>query len=128
MAHANTHWTDHEDGRIRDINRVGELITWDELGVMWDRSVYNWEDVTFIYDVFGRSPRQKKELKELYDLLELDEKVKVVTLICKMKGKYPIKQTRYKLTDLNVKAEDIKLMVDEVLDHGKSVMVENVDV
>ena len=33
-----------------------------------------------------------------------------------------------KLTDLNVKAEDIKLMVEEVLDHGKSVMVENVDV
>ena len=32
-----------------------------------------------------------------------DEKVKVVTLICKMKGKYPIKQTRYKLTDLRIK-------------------------
>tara|TARA_B100000287_G_scaffold312692_1_gene296033 strand:+ start:368 stop:748 length:381 start_codon:yes stop_codon:yes gene_type:complete len=115
------------DGKKRDYTRKNELISWDELDVFWNISQYTWDDIKFIYDVFGRGPYQKEKLKDLYDDLDKEKRYKVIKLICKVKG-VEYRMDRVKKLDAMVSAEDIELVLKEAKKQEKLVMVENVNV
>ena len=115
------------DGFIRDLSRKNQLISWEEMELTWDVASYHWDEVKFIFDIFGRGPYQKKKLKDLYDGLEDDRRYKVIKLICKVKG-VEYRMDRVKLLDAKVTADDIQLVLDEAHRIKKSVIVENVNV
>ena len=116
-----------DDGFIQDLSRKGQNISWEEMELIWDNSNYDWDEVVFIFDIFGRGPYQKEKLKDLYDDLEDDTRYKVIKLICKVKG-VEYRMDRVKLLDAEVTADDIQLVLDEAHRIEKSVIVENVNV
>lgn len=115
-----------DDGLIRDLSRKNELISWEDAEITWNVSQYNWEEIQFIYDIFGRGPYQKQKLKDLYDNLEDDKRYKVIKLICKVKG-IEYRMDKVKNLDAKVTTDDIQLILDEALKQEKSVIVENVN-
>ena len=116
-----------DDGFIQDLSRKGQNISWEEMELIWDNSNYDWDEVVFIFDIFGRGPYQKEKLKDLYDDLQDDTRYKVIKLICKVKG-VEYRMDKVKLLDAEVTADDIQLVLDEAHRIEKSVIVENVNV
>tara|TARA_Y100001938_G_C7813487_1_gene293050 strand:- start:97 stop:480 length:384 start_codon:yes stop_codon:yes gene_type:complete len=116
-----------DDGFIQDLSRKGQKISWEEMELTWNNSNYDWDEVVFIFDIFGRGPYQKEKLKKLYDDLQDDTRYKVIKLICKVKG-VEYRMDRVKLLDAEVTADDIQLVLDEAHRIEKSVIVENVNV
>ncbi len=127
MADNKPTFTITDDGFIRDINRRGELISWNDMELTWDVASYTWDEVQFIFRIFGRGPYQKEKLKDLYDDLQDDTRYKVIKLICKVKG-VEYRMDKVKLLDAEVTADDIQLVLDEAHRIKKSVIVENVNV
>ena len=115
------------DGFIRDLSRKNQSISWEEMELTWGVASYTWDDVKFIFDIFGRGPYQKEKLKDLYDDLQDDTRYKVIKLICKVKG-VEYRMDKVKLLDAEVTADDIQLVLDEAHRMKKSVIVENVNV
>ena len=127
MADKHPSFKIRDDGFIQDLSRKNQKISWEEMELTWNNSNYDWDEVVFIFDIFGRGPYQKEKLKKLYDDLQDDTRYKVIKLICKVKG-VEYRMDRVKLLDAEVTADDIQLVLDEARRIEKSVIVENVNV
>jgi hypothetical protein len=99
---------------------------WEEVEINWENVNMNWEEVGFlITEVFptitgtvpwGGPPEERKyDLRKLNKLPE-EKKRKIIKIVCKIKGEDDeYIDYKYKNEDIKITAEDIDIIVNELL-------------
>ena len=108
---------------------MAEELGWDTNDEIWSDNPYNWDDIILVEQSAGKSG----PLLERYDKLTDEEKERFIQLIVKVKGnqEYSVphiytETKSVKVDEVKVTAEDIKLVVKEVL--GINLEINNINV
>lgn len=108
---------------------MAEELGWDDNDEIWSDNPYNWDDIILVKQIAGKSG----PLLERYDKLTDEEKERFIKLIVKIKGnqEYSVphiytETKSVKIDKVKVTAEDIKLVVKEVL--GINLEIDNINV
>jgi hypothetical protein len=115
---------------------AGDKIKWEEADFKWDlaptdgtKTRYTWNDVKFLEDIInvgaGSSPDMVGIQSAVSDL-DPKKKKRFIKLICKVKGIETYSGQKTIRDDINIEAEDIELVIKEVL--GIDLTVENIHV
>ena len=95
--------------------QVKKYLTWDqtEYPIQWDNNPYTWEEVFVLIEVAqaisgGHLPH------DAYKHLEQEKKKVLIKVIAKVKGE-EFSEEKYKQDNISVTAEDIELVLKEVL-------------
>ena len=98
-------------------------IKWEEANFKWNNSPHIWNLVTEIVEAGGGTVTGALKAVEQ---LEPEKKKRFIKLVCKVKGIETYSGQKTIREDINVSAEDIELVVKEVL--GIDLTVENIHV
>lgn len=108
---------------------MAEELGWDTNDEIWSDNPYNWDDIILVEQIVAGSGT----LPERYDKLTDEEKERFIQLIVKVKGnqEYSVphiytETKSVKVDEVKVTAEDIKLVVKEVL--GINLEIDNINV
>ena len=108
---------------------MAEELGWDTNDEIWSDNPYNWDDIILVEQIVAGSGT----LPERYDKLTDEEKERFIQLIVKVKGnqEYSVphiytETKSVKIDEVKVTAEDIKLVVKEVL--GINLEINNINV
>lgn len=108
---------------------MAEELGWDTNDEIWSDNPYNWDDIILVEQIVAGSGT----LPERYDKLTDEEKERFIQLIVKVKGnqEYSVphiytETKSVKVDEVKVTAEDIKLVVKEVL--GINLEINNINV
>ena len=104
---------------------AGDKIKWEEADFKWDlaqtdgtKTRYTWNDVKFLEDIInvgaGSSPDMVGIQSAVSDL-DPKKKKRFIKLICKVKGIETYSGQKTIRDDINIEAEDIELVIKEVL-------------
>jgi len=97
-------------------------LTWEGSDFIWGDNPYTWGDVCLVEKATddGRRPKDWKKN------LTADEQKKFIKLVCKVKGIETYSGQKTIEEEITVTADDVKLVIKEVL--GVDLMVENINV
>ena len=99
---------------------IGTALTWIESDWIWSSNEFTWGEITLAEQVAAsKSPDYKKTLTP-------SEQKRFVKLVCKVKGIETYSGQKTIDDDVTVTAEDVKLVLKEVL--GVDLTVENINV
>jgi hypothetical protein len=108
---------------------MAEELGWDTNDEIWSDNPYNWDDIILVEKIVAGGGT----LPERYDKLTDEEKEHFIQLIVKVKGnqEYSVphiytETKSVKVDEVKVTAEDIKLVVKEVL--GINLEINNINV
>lgn len=108
---------------------MAEELGWDTNDEIWSDNPYNWDDIILVEKIVAGGGT----LPERYDKLTDEEKERFIQLIVKVKGnqEYSVphiytETKSVKVDEVKVTAEDIKLVVKEVL--GINLEINNINV
>ena len=108
---------------------MAEELGWDTNDEIWSDNPYNWDDIILVEQIVAGSGT----LPERYDKLTDEEKERFIKLIVKVKGNQEYSTSHIytetkpvKIDEVQVTAEDIKLVVKEVL--GINLEIDNINV
>lgn len=108
---------------------MAEELGWDTNDEIWSDNPYNWDDIILVEKIVAGGGT----LPERYDKLTDEEKERFIQLIVKVKGnqEYSVphiytETKSVKVDEVKVTAEDIKLVVKEVL--GINLEIDNINV
>tara|TARA_R100001377_G_scaffold44279_1_gene25209 strand:- start:16 stop:348 length:333 start_codon:yes stop_codon:yes gene_type:complete len=108
---------------------VGNKIKWEEADFKWELSPkdgtkprYTWDDVKFLEEIIAVGDSLQSAIRAL----DPEKKKRFIKLICKVKGIETYSGQKTIRDDIEVKAEDIELVIKEVL--GIGLTVENIHV
>lgn len=96
-------------------------IKWEGANFLWNSNPYTWDDVAFIIDVVKEGGGNSDLIKKVLDKDE-EKKKRFIEVIVKVKGNqeysdsYIYNQRKEVQDNLEVTTEDIKLVVQEILD------------
>ena len=94
--------------------------------VEWGNNPYTWGDVKLALElVGGGSPTKRKARLDKLLQKEPEKKKRLIHLICRVKGEKVYDETKEAIEDVNIKIEDVDMVVNEIL--GK-IKVETKDV
>jgi len=97
------------------------------VGVVWNDNPYTWGEVNFVIEIadgLGTGRRRQEKLDKL--LKDEEKREKLVHLICRVKGEKVYDEIKTVPDwEINVKVEDVDMVINEVLG---SIKVEKVDV
>ena len=95
-------------------------LTWQNSDWIWSNNSFTWGEINLVKKVEeGKSSEYKKSLTK-------DEQKRFVKLVCKVKGIETYSGQKTIDDDITVSAEDVKLVIKEVL--GVDLTVENINV
>ena len=108
---------------------MAEELGWDTNDEIWSDNPYNWDDIILVEKIVAGGGT----LPERYDKLTDEEKERFIQLIVKVKGNQEYSTSHIytetksvKVDEVKVTAEDIKLVVKEVL--GINLEINNINV
>ena len=104
-------------------------ITWEDANFKWNENPYKWDEVQLVTQVVAAAASAGAggdEIVKYVDALEPEKKKRFIKLICKVKGIETYSGQKTIRDDIKVNAEDIELVVKEVL--GIDLTVENIHV
>jgi len=108
---------------------MAEELGWDDNDEIWDSTPYNWDDRIIVEVLVGKQGRALEKYEQLTD----EEKERFIKLIVKVKGNQEYSTSHIytetkpvKIDEVQVTAEDIKLVVKEVL--GINLEINNINV
>ena len=91
---------------------------WEEVVINWENVNMNWEEVGFfVSDVFPLTAPvtgRKHDLRKINKLPE-EKKRKIIKIVCKIKGEDEYISYKYKNEDIKITAEDIDIILNEIL-------------
>jgi len=95
-------------------------LTWEDSNWLWNNNPYTWGEINLAKKVDeGKSSEYKKSLTK-------DEQKRFIKLVCKVKGIETYSGQKTIDDDITVSADDVKLVIKEVL--GVDLTVENINV
>ena len=97
-------------------------IIWDEANFLWNENSHIWNLVVEIVE----SIKQGAGFVEAYEQLEPEKKKRFISLICKVKGLETYSGQKTIRDDIEITAEDVKLVVEKVLDINLT--IENIQI
>ena len=111
---------------------AGDKIKWEEANFKWEKAPtnetkdrYTWDDVRFLEEIVSDGA-SGQEIAYHVDQLDPDKKKRFIKLVCKIKGIETYSGQKTIRDDIDVSAEDIELVVKDVL--GIDLTVENIHV
>ena len=111
---------------------AGDKIKWEEANFKWDlaptdtgKARYTWDDVKFLEEI-ATGVASGEEILSVVEKLEPEKKKRFIRLVCKVKGIETYSGQKTINDDIEITAEDCKLVVKEVL--GIDLTVENIHV
>ena len=101
-------------------------IKWEDADFSWDRNSYTWDDVQLVEEVVEAIQQGGGGDMEEMPWIEWDKekKKKLIKLILKVHGNTITESKQKEIKQYKIKAEDIKIVVKEVL--GTEMIAENV--
>lgn len=98
------------------MTQVKQYLTWEqtEYPIQWDNNPYTWDEVFVLIEVAQTVRVSGHTPHDAYKHLEEKKKKVVIKLIAKVKG-VEYKEEKFKQDDVKVTAEDIELVLKEVL-------------
>jgi hypothetical protein len=100
-------------------------IKWEEANFKWNENPHKWDEVLLVEEV-AEAIEAGAGIVEAYKQLEPEKKKRFIKLVCKVKGIETYSGQKTIRDDIDVSAEDIELVVKEVL--GIDLTVENIHV
>jgi len=88
----------------------------DNIDVVWGNNSFTWGDVNFIIEIadgIGSGSRRAREAR----LQQFDnkKKKKLIHLICRVKGEKVYDDKKESLENIEIKIEDVEMVINEVL-------------
>jgi len=102
----------------------GGPMRWQNAALLWNDNPFTWDDIfdaTEMLDHFSDG-----DDIEWFDKVELEKKRRYIRLVCKVKGIETYSGQKTIRDDIEITAEDVKLVAKEVL--GIDLTVENIHV
>ena len=93
------------------------------MGLIWNKTPYTWEERSFIWDLVAKAG-SAGDLPELIHRYDDKKKNKLIKLILKVHGSTITESKRKEIKQYKINAEDIRLVVKEVL--GTEMIAENI--
>ncbi len=112
---------------------AGDKIKWEEANFKWDlaptdtgKTRYTWDDVKFLEELVDGHGASADGILWHIDQADPEKKKRFIRLVCKVKGIETYSGQKTIKDDIEITAEDCKLVVKEVL--GIDLTVENIHV
>ena len=112
---------------------AGDKIKWEEANFKWDlaptdtgKARYTWDDVKFLEELVDGHGATADGILWHIDQADPEKKKRFIRLVCKVKGIETYSGQKTINDDIEITAEDCKLVVKEVL--GIDLTVENIHV
>ena len=99
---------------------IGTALTWIESNWIWSSNNFTWGEITLAEQV------AVSKGSDINKVLSVEDKKRFVKLVCKVKGIETYSGQKTIDDDVTVTAEDVKLVLKEVL--GVDLTVENINV
>ena len=115
-----------------DITQVGKDQQNDNIpsnvSLIWGTTDVTWSEALFIQEIMdGIGTGTKKARQDRLNKLDDDKKKKLIHLICRVKGE-KVYDDYTEVQDVNVKVEDVELMVEAIVKKVKLEIKENVKI
>ena len=101
-------------------------IKWNEANFKWNDNPHKWDEVLLVLEIVESANGIVEEAIRAVEELEPEKKKRFIKLICKVKGIETYSGQKTIRDDIDVSAEDIELVVKDVL--GIDLTVENIHV
>ena len=101
-------------------------IKWDKADFKWNENPHKWDEVLLVEEIVEAGGGTIEGVATAVDNLDLEKKKRFIKLVCKIKGIETYSGQKTIRDDINVSADDIELVVKEVL--GIDLTVENIHV
>lgn len=97
------------------MTQTKQYLTWEQTQypIQWDNNPYTWEEVFVLIEI-AEQIGGGGNYQDVYKHLEPKKKKVLIKLIAKVKGEEFVEE-KYKQEDINVTAQDIELVLKEVL-------------
>ena len=111
---------------------AGDKIKWEDADFKWEKAPdtgtpYTWDEVVLVEDLVVESDGASgAEILWQVDQLDPDKKTRFIRLVCKVKGIETYSGQKTIKDDIEITAEDCKLVVKEVL--GIDLTIENIQI
>ena len=100
-------------------------IQWNTVEGTWDDNTFKWDEITLVTELVSNGASVPEILGLVKDF-EAEKNRRFIKLVCKVKGIETYSGQKTIKDDIKISAEDIELVIQEVL--GKSITVENIHV
>lgn len=100
-------------------------IKWEDADFKWDDNSYKWDDVQLVEEIV-EAVAEGGGIVQVVEQLDPEKKKRFIRLICKVKGIETYSGQKTIRDDIEVTAEDIEMVIKEVL--GIDLIVENIHV
>jgi len=102
-------------------------LNWEDSDFLWNDNPHTWDDVQLIVSLVESRGASAPEILWQVDKLDPEKKRRFIKLVCKVKGIETYSgQKTMKTEDIKISADDVKLVVKDVL--GIDLTVENINV
>ena len=101
-------------------------IKWEDANFKWDDNPHKWDEVLLVLEIVEAAGGSVEGAIRAVEELDPEKKKRFIKLVCKVKGIETYSGQKTIREDINVSAEDIELVVKEVL--GIDLTVENIHV
>ena len=97
-----------------------------DITLVWGATDVTWGDAQFIQEIMdGIGSGSRRERQDRLNKLDDDKKKKLIHLICRIKGE-KVYDDYTEINDVNVKIEDVELVVESIMKKVKLEIKENV--
>ena len=97
-----------------------------DITLVWGATDVTWGDAQFIQEIMdGIGSGSRRERQDRLNKLDNDKKKKLIHLICRIKGE-KVYDDYTEINDVNVKIEDVELVVESIVKKVKLEIKENV--
>ena len=100
-------------------------IQWNTVEGTWDDNTFKWNEITLVTELVSEGASVPEILGLVQDF-KSEKRRRFIKLVCKVKGIETYSGQKTIKEDIKISAEDIELVIQEVL--GKSITVENIHV
>ena len=102
-------------------------LNWEDSDFLWNDNPHTWDDVQLVVSLVESRGASVPEILWQVDNLDPEKKRRFIKLVCKVKGIETYSgQKTMKTEDIKISADDVKLVVKDVL--GIDLTVENIHV
>ena len=102
-------------------------LNWEDSDFLWNDNPHTWDDVQLVVSLVESRGASVPEILWQVDNLDPEKKRRFIKLVCKVKGIETYSgQKTIKTEDIKISADDVKLVVKDVL--GIDLTVENINV
>ena len=106
--------------------KMASKIKWNEANFKWNDNPHKWDEVLLVEEVVQAAGGSVDGALRAVEQLEPEKKKRFIKLVCKVKGIETYSGQKTIRDDIEISAEDVELVVKEVL--GIDLMVENIHV